>query len=466
MLNNEADPERIPGGTVHRIISLLQGSLFQLKVEIEEVEIEHIGILVHRAMSMQHRSFHTPEHIFDLADPADPHSTLAAIFHDTVYCQVDGGFHEEIEEILNPYILIDNCTISIREKIPETERAFYGTAFVFGFKPGQVLSPFGGLNEFLSALLMNTLLEGKVEDIDLLIATAGIEMTIPFRSADKAGRHPGDLLELRLRKTSKKLNLGLSDKQLHQAVVSAVILSNRDVHNFADEDPGRFLDNTWKLLPETNPELLFHGLYSIRSYSNALMKMEGFLTTLKSETVFQQFAGYPEQTEYDDLIRKTTSNLMIAGGYLGIKMVSAGILKAVSELSGGDAPMSLFMGDINPEDDWSRLTSHLPEIPACTDERKNVLYRLIKDGRSSSSNFDLQNSPLSLFIYCSLNDEQQKSCIEVSRAYIRGELLPDIYLESIPGRIVEPIALAASVMVFTRRKRLREIAETYRQAGG
>jgi hypothetical protein len=463
MLKNGTDLERIPSGTVHRIISLLQGSLCQLKVEIEDSKIEHIGVLVHRAMSMQNRSFHTPEHIFDLADPGDPHSTLAALFHDTVYFQVDEGFHEEIEKILKPCILIDDRSISLRKEIPEGNRAFYGTAAVFGFAPGEILSPYGGLNEFLSALLMNTLLEGKVKDKDLLIATAQIEMTIPFRVPDEQGRYPGDLLEIRLHQTNDLFNLGLSDKQISQAVVAAVVLSNRDVHNFAEEDPGRFLDNTWKLLPESNPELLFHGLYTIKSYSKALMKMEGFLSNLKSETVFQKFAGYPEQSEYDDLLRKTTANLKTAGSYLGIKMISAGVLQAIAELSGGDAPMSLFMGEINPEDEWSQLITHLQAPPVCPEERKDVLYKLLKHGRAGATQFDLQNSPLSLYIYCSLDDGEQEGGIKKSRAYLKEELTAAHYLESLPGTMVESIAAAASVIVFTRRQRLCELSELYRK---
>ncbi|MBI9108774.1 MAG: hypothetical protein JEZ04_18680 [Spirochaetales bacterium] len=461
MIKNEADPVRIPSGTVHRLISLLQGALTLLKVDIDNNTIEHIGVMVHRAMSMQYRSFHTPEHIFDLADPSDAHSTLAAIFHDIVYFQVDDGFHKEIEEILKPYILIDNNTISIRKKIRDTDRAFHGTAAIFGFKEGQILSPFAGLNEFLSALLMNSLLGDRVKDVDLLIATAEIEMTIPFRTPDKEGRFPAEILDIRLRKTNAKFSLGLTDDQIGRAVVSAVIMSNRDVHNFAEEDPARFLDNTWKLLPESNPELHFHGLYTIKSYSTALMKMEGFLTHLKPETVFQQYKAYPEQSEYDDLIKKTSSNLIIAGGYLGIKMISAAILLALAEMSGGDAPMSFFMGEINPADEWSRLTTHLPGTPDCQHERKNVLYRLLKHGRSNSSDFDLQNSPLSLFIYCSLDEQQQEDCINVSRELIKGERSAHSYMDSIPGRLVKPIAQAASVIAFTRQQRLLEISESF-----
>ena len=218
---------KIPNGTIHRIIGLLQGALRLLKVDIASTEIERIGFMVHRAMSMQHRSFHTPEHIFALADPYDAHSTMAAIFHDIVYYQVDQGFQDDIEKILRPYILLDKNVIRIKAEIEGSDRAFYGTAAVFGFTPGQILSPFSGLNEFLSALLMNCLFEGRINDVDLLITTAMIEMTIPFRAADKSGRLPGDILKLKLQRTNEQFGLGLSDEQLNQTIVSAVILSQQ-----------------------------------------------------------------------------------------------------------------------------------------------------------------------------------------------------------------------------------------------
>ena len=184
---------RIPGGTVHRTIGLLHKALNILKADIDDATVERIGIMVNRAMSMQQRSFHTAEHIFNLADPSDAHGTLTALFHDIVYFQVDEGFLDDIKEILNPYIIVRHGTVRIREHIEDDDRAFFGTASVFGFCPGQELSPFAGLNEFLSALVMNILLEGIVKDSDLLIATAGIEMTIPLQETGRRRpQAPGD----------------------------------------------------------------------------------------------------------------------------------------------------------------------------------------------------------------------------------------------------------------------------------
>ncbi len=108
--------QALPSGTVHRTIGLLYRALDQLDASIESDTIEQIGVMIHRAMSTQQRTFHTPEHIFELADPADPHTTLAALFHDVVYFQVDDGFLPEIEKILAPYVSVDDDAVTVRHR--------------------------------------------------------------------------------------------------------------------------------------------------------------------------------------------------------------------------------------------------------------------------------------------------------------------------------------------------------------
>ena len=460
MLKCDIDSLNVPKGTIHRTIALLQDAFARLKAPVTNKTVERLGIMVHQAMSMQNRSFHKPEHIFDLADPEDPHLSLAAVFHDVVYYQVDNGFHRDIEEKLSPYLDFTPEGISIRKDIEPSDRVFFGTAAVFGFTPGKVLSPFGGLNEFLSALLMNSFLEGKVKDVDLLIATAGIEMTIPFRPRDEKGRSPAEVLKDRIIKTNLQFQLGLPEKEIIHTVKSAVTLANRDISNFAEEEPARFLDNTWKLLPESNPDLFFQGLYTVKSYARALCKMEGFLSALQPERVFQHFAGYPEQSEYEQLIGRTGANLSVATSYLGIKMISAGILQALMELTGGDVPISFIMGDMKADEEKCSLAYYLPGIQSCGRDN-TVIYDLLKHGRASSSSFDLKNSPLSFFVYCNTDENTEKECIEASREFLNGELGYLDYLEKIPSFIVESIARAASVMVFTRSEKLEEISKNF-----
>ena len=466
MATTRHNRHEIPAGTVHRTIGLLDGALRQLGLEPDDHATERIGVMVNRAMSAQQRSFHTPEHIFDLADPEDPHITLAALFHDLVYYQVDRGFSEEIADLLEPYIVMNGDSLALRATIADHDRAFHGCAAVFGFHPGDTLSPFGGLNELLRALAMDVLLEGTVDDVDLLIATACIEATIPFRPADAEGRRPPELLAHRLAATNEQFGLGLSEDQLDRAIIAAVSFANRDVRNFAEDDVARFLDNTWKLLPESNPTLRFRGLYTIDAYATALLKMHGFLRSLKPDTVFHQYKGAPSPEDHDRLLQLATRNLGTGRRYLGIKLMSAGILHALAQTTGGDAPVALFMGDLNPQEEGSHLAAHLPKRPTnCgrADDETDDLYRLLAHGRASESRFDLQHSPLSLFVYRCLADDQLDAGVAAAGEMFAGKRTPQQFLDDLPGKTVAAIARAAAFMAFTRARELNAIADRREQ---
>lgn len=444
-------------GTIHRTVYLLEKALSQLHADLSPRDIERIAVMVHRGMSRRQRTFHTPEHIFALADPSDPHGTLAALFHDLVYYQVDDGFEPEVETLLQPFVVFNpDRSLALASGAARDARAFHGCLAVFGFQQGQQLSPFGGLNEFLSALVMGLLFEGIIADPDLLIATACIEATIPFRKPDTQHRFPAELLRDRLNSTVASMRLDLEKKDLDEAVVRAVAFANRDVENFAEEDVGRFLDNTWKLLPETNPELRFVGVYTIRSYRSAVQKMRGFLVNLEPECVFQRFKEEPAPENYRRLLELTRRNLNAAGTYLGVKLLAATILEALASLTGGDAPVALFMGEIGTSE---QLADYLPPVPDNADgPLDNTVYRLLDQGRTSAAGFDLQNAPLSLFVYRSIGTENLEEAIEAAQAMCAGTSEPTQFLDALPRTMVTAIANAAAHMVPTRKTALEAIA--------
>ena len=445
-------------GTVHRTIRLLQEALEQLEVHIPLGDLERIGVMVNRAMSAQERSFHTPEHIFDLVEPDNPHMTLAALFHDIVYYQVDQGFTNEIKEIIDPYINISNGTITLNEKIDPSDRAFFGCAAIFGFSPGEQLSAFSGLNEFLSALVMDVEFEGKISDRDLLITTASIEATIPFRGKNKEGLWPPDILKNRIDRTNETFSLGLKEEEIDHAVTTAVTFANRDVRNFAEDDVGRFLDNTWKLLPETNPSLRMSGQYSIVNYRIALQKMEGFLGFLDPEAIFCRYKGVPSPEECEAIVRLARRNVDVATDYLGIKLLTAAILEALAELTGGDTPVSFFMGDIKAQEKGGRIEHFLPNPPdKSTADTDETLYNLLAYGRASSSSFDLQNSPLSLFIYSSLGSADYSERLRSAKKMFSGEMSHRAFLDEFPRGLISSVAHACGEMAFTRKESLANL---------
>ncbi len=438
--------------TVHRTIRLLQKVMDDLFVDISLAELERIGVMINRAMSAQERDFHSPEHIFDLANPDDPYISLAALFHDVVYFQVDLGFSPDIEELISPYIIVENGTISIVDDVKNTDRAFWGSLSIFNFEIGQVLSPFNGMNEFLSALFMNLLLEGLVADRDLLITTACIEETIPFRKVDEKGNTSSMLLEKNIIGTCSKFGLKMTRSEIEGAVKSAVTVANRDVVNFGEEDVALFLDNTWKLLPESNPSLRMKGSYTIHNYVLALKKMEAFLYFLDPSTVFSSYKGTPPEEESQRMTELAERNIKMARKYLGIKLLASAVLSSLAEISGGDAPMVLFMGDMKNDSSNSRISDFLPKVKDnVSDSLDQELYELLAFGRANASSFDLQNSPLSLFIYRQIGTDGLNEYLSHAKNMLEKNITNRGFLLLLPRQMIKDIVVAAMEMAFTRK---------------
>lgn len=449
-------------GILQRLVETLGQALEQLSVSVSPPLLEGLAITIDRAMSSQARSFHTPEHIFSLVDPDEPIHCLAAPFHDIVYYQVDRGFTPEIGEILTPYIQEHNGELAIVTQVDPADRALALTMGVFGFAPGYKLALSGGLNEFMSALVMNKKLMGIVPEPILLQTTACIEATIPFRGKNEQGKSPFDLLAERLAAINASHRLGMPPAEIHAAVKSAVAFANKDVSDFASADPAIYLAGTWRLLPETNIALRSGAVYSIRDYRQALQKTERFLWALDPANVFHTYGGVPAPHEFERLNERAQANINVAREYLGIKLLTIAILEALAEISGGDVPLSLFMGDIERGNKRTRrIEDALPPIKAHPSvDMFSAVYRLLETGRAGESSFDIKNAPLSLFIYKSLGPTGVRQRLSDAQAMFDGRLHARQFLDKIDGVTIAAIARASAAMAVTRRDLLNEYART------
>ncbi len=417
--------------------------------------------MVHEAMSVQARSFHTPEHIFELSDGSNPIHALAALFHDVVYHEIDQGFTPDIEQVLAPYLDAAGGEICLVKNVSLDDMMLFLTLDVFGFEIGQPLLPIQGQNEFLSALLMNEKLRSVVRPRDLVKTTACIEATIPFRGLNAKGESPAEVLAVRLRAINSDYGLGMSGAEIEEAVIWAVAFSNKDVENFSEQETGRFLDNTWKLLPESNPSLRHRGIYTIRSYRQALQRMEAFLSQLDPETIYNQYHDEPPPGDYERIVALAHRNVHTARQYLGLKLLAIGLLEALAAITGGDAPVALFMGGLEDQVETRRFEEFLPEVkPEPSVDESSTLFGLLAFGRASSSSFDLQNSPLSLFVFQSLGWERARSLLEEAKLMFAGQLNAHTFLQRMPTDIVVAVARACSAMASTRQAALRAYAES------
>ena len=445
----------MPTGTMQGVVQFLMRAFEELGASIPNDKLEKMAVIVYSAMSSPARNYHNLDHVFNFINPADPIRYLAAVFHDIVYYQVDDGISTELEADLLPYLERKNNDFFLVDPIPENDGRIDWLLDVFGFHAGQQITFGQGLNEFLSALVTVKCLGGLVSEHDLFQVVTCIEATIPFRGRDKQGRNHFDLLAERLCGMREHYPFFGTPEQIDEALQRAVIFSNQDVETFSLQDPARFLVITFKLLPESNVALRKRGVYTIRDYRSGLQKSEKFLHSLNPENVFNSYKGVPSAVKYSDMVRQTRKNLATSRRYLIIKLLAMAVLEGLAEVTGGDAPLSLFMGD-QPRSgvEIERMEDYLPDIPLpdFIDSNSDLLH-LFNEGLSELS-VDLPYSRLSLFVYESLSIEEQDQLYETATAFFSGSLPAEAFIRKVPANLLGPIACASAEMVFTRREKL------------
>ncbi len=397
-------------GTLHRLIRVVRKALTELGHPLPLPALEPTCVIIHRIMNYQTRQFHTIRHVFGFLDSdTDAHTALAAVFHDLVYFQVDDGIPPVLHDLCYEYILLKEGQVFLRTDHP-SDQLFGLCLQIFGFAEGQALHILGGLNEFLSALLFLRMMGDTLPTRDLVAVAVCIEASIPFRGVNSSGRQVHEELSLRLA-TLQGLGSGLTSAEIHAFVARAIGFANRDVNDFQLPEPGVFLNNTWKLMPETNPALRFPGTFTVKEYRVALTKMLGFFRYLKPENIFHWAPGL--KLDLDGMTARARNNLAIAMGYLEAKLLAVSLLEALALVTGGDAPLSLFMGDIaHGDEEFATIEKFLPPAgrPAWLDVTHPV-FHLLAVGRVEESNFDLKNSPLAEFLYVSLEPEAREKLL-------------------------------------------------------
>lgn len=437
------DSDRSP---VHDIVNALWRALHELGSPATIPEIEAWGFSIHAALSAAGREFHNHDHVVDMIADGDPLEVIAALYHDAVYIQVDQGPPRSMKAELAPVLAVEAEGWRV---LPEAAAVIGDVLAVFDRQVGDVVTPTSGLNELSSAIVAAIQLAGALTREQRIGVAACIEQTIPFRV------DPVTPLHDRLR------GLGLSGDALDEAVRRAVRVGNRDIENFADNDPARFLDNTWKLLPESNPALHSPMVYTVRDYRIALQKMEGFLAWLPADRVFHAWGGEPRPELHARRVARTTGNLELAVRYLRAKLYSIAVVEALAEVTGGDVPLDYFMGGIKSADRPSmrRIEQFLPAADAAAGELDGSLHRLLAEGRASESSFDTGPSPLAAFLHAAIGEPAVMSGVARAKQWWGGAGDAASFLASQPAAPIAGIARAAAHILDTRRDPLFALAE-------
>ncbi len=435
---------------VHEIVSVLWKALHDLEVNPETDDVERWGFSIHGAISAPGREYHNHDHVIALTRDCEPLEVIAALYHDAVYIQVD----KDIPDLMRAELatVLDPVEGGWRLKPEAAAREVTADVLaIFGRNAGDLVTPTNGLNELASALVASIQLASTLDRHRRLSIAACIEQTIPFRP------DPVPVLRDRL------LALGLLGDELEATVTRALRLGNRDVENFADNDAARFLDNTWKLLPESNPALHLPHVYTVGDYRKALQKMEHFLAALDANRVFHAWGNEPSAGVHARRVARATGNLELAVRYLRAKLYSIALVEAVAEVTGGDVPLDFFMGGAKVQHDKAkRIEQFLPHLGSLKSLDPS-LHRLLQEGRASESSFDTRPSPVGAFLHSTIGEASIMSGVERAKRWWAGASDANAFLSSQPARPVAAICRAAAHIMDTRRDRLRALADRLEQ---
>lgn len=433
------------------LMSLLSNSCIQLSRNIDDSKVEEIGISIYQVMSARYRKYHDTNHILSMCEGMGPIEIIAAIFHDTVYLQVDKRIHP----LLKPYLAEFEIDEKYECTLPDfkNDQLLILAAQIFQVEKGQRLNPFNGLNEFLSAVSGARIIQNIISEWELIQVIACIEATIPFRKKNSEGLSNFDLLERRLVLLNERNDLNLKREQIQKALESCVNLANRDVWGFFSNDFGLFLSQTWDLLLEGNP-IFRNPLFTIHQYSRAVEKVEGFLSSLTAEQVVHSHNGKP--SNFNELQGQVKKNLENSTLYLRVKLVAAAIIESFAILTGGDAPYCMLLGD---EDEHQTLRSkYLQPSKDFGMEKVNPnVYEMFRFGRAERSGFDFASSPISAFLYENLSNADLLKAIALSKDFSKGKTTSKEFLTSFPSSIIMPLIDGIASVSWSRRSRLQEL---------
>lgn len=442
--------------TINRLILLLSNAFKSMSLEISNPEIERMAMVVHRAMDHGRRIYHTSAHIFEICESMNPRQTLAALFHDIVYYQLDNGFPKDTENLLQNLVKTENSAL-ILEPYTANDLSTTICASLFGFKAGDTLPLYAGMNEFFSAVLAVRLLQKHLPIKELIAISACIEATTPFRGTDERGQGFPEQLAERVRQLAKTLNIDYSDAELDAVIIDAVVFANRDVMSFSTADSDYFLSTTWQLIEESNAPLHDVGIYLITDYRNALVRMENFLRSLDPQNIFHAYADTPDKNQLGILQQAARKNIEFAVNYIGAKITGIAVIEALAIITGGDCSVSMFLGDIRSKNGKPlRIESFLPPLPAIKPFNENVM-RVLEVGRAYQCGKDLTQSPLTAYICRFLGEDGISQALADARQMFAGQLTPMGFLDTLDPRLVGSVAGACAKITPSRADGLQAL---------
>ncbi len=144
--------------------------------------------------------------------------------------------------------------------------------------------------------------------------------------------------------------------------------------------------------------------------------------------------------------------------YLAGRLLSTSILEALSEVSGGDAPVLMFLGsntkgNMDSKYEFNEMIRKAP-VDLASDIDPTILT--LFEYESQGSILDFRKTPLAAFIYKSLGSKRMLEVLDKAKLMFKKEINPQDFLKEVGPKIIGPIANACSYMISTRKDQLKK----------
>ena len=443
----------MPIDTIHRMNDWFDQAFQGLSVHVPPAEVQTMAMLVHQCMEAKTRTYHTAFHVLGLCEGMQPIQVLAALFHDVVFYQADGGFPVCVSALLEDVTRPEAGFLRLLEIAPD-DRAIALCVDIFGFHPGQRLSPRNGMNEFLSAVVAARLLQAHLSHLQLMAVVACIELTIPFRAPDAKGNTAAQRLAQRVQARCTSLAPALFDKDrpgaafVKTTVTNAVDLANQDVTGFIEAAPEYCLINSMLLVEESMMPRAVSGEKSLLAYRKALLAMDIFLSQLNPAWVGQSYEDHPTAEAVMQMQMTARQNIAFVRDYLATVLSTVAIIEALTRSTGTVWPMALFL-------DSMRCAEGGP-FPA--PPNKPILHadlrQLLKHGLAPEGNPGLGALPLTAGIYGFLGQVATQQVRQQAKQMFDGILTPLAFLQMLDCNMVSAIIREMAKIDTSRREQL------------
>ena len=425
--------------------------------------MEELAISAVRAMGSESRDYHKPEHSLDVSKDQTPLARLAAIFHDIIYVQVDPTWKVNFQTHLGVFMPDLNVKLNALEGFScERSKLRRAIIILFGMEQNQEVVVGKGLNEVLSALVMEHMLSPYLTTKEILSVAACIEATIPFRKIDADGKTSADRLKIRIQRAAQFLGVEFTEEDILNVVDWCRRIVEKDLASFGSHKLNTFMSNTWNVMNENNPSLR-NTFFLVSEYRKAVYSVIPFLKSLDPEQMFWNEPGSLD-IALRTLTENTYRNLKLGVDYLATVGLSLSLIEALSLETGGDIPYETMVGATRKSREHIPLSidAFLPaKDPRSLTEGEAQVYLLMKNGRELRTRFDRKDCALGAYLFQSMSYESLFKLYDLAQKFHKGEVSGTEFLSNFPDAVLFDVIDALARTATIRAIQLIHLKESF-----